>query len=134
MSFAESCISKDVDSLLVVACPSGVSIGAWVVGIIQFAGAGVHVLGTLSEQVGVAFFVFVALLLAILFVGVSLHVENDTSWGIADTLVVSVLNWSLHNLLVVAGPLSVAISSWVRAIVELAGTAHVRDVLASDEE
>jgi len=80
------------------------------------------VCGALSKQVRVAFLVFGALGLTPFFAGVSLHVENDTSWLIADTLVVSVLNWSLHHLLVVAGPLSVSISSWVLAIVELAGT------------
>lgn len=91
-------------------------------------------LGALSEQVRVACLVFVALLLTPLFVGVSPLGESDTSWIIADTLVVSVVNWSWHNLLVVAGPSRVAISSWVVGIVELAGTGvHVSGALSEEE-
>ena len=76
----------------------------------------------------------VALLLTPLFGLVSPLAESDTSRGIADTLVVSVLNWSFHNLLVVAGPSSVAITSWIVPIVELAGTrVHVTGALSEKE-
>ena len=112
--------SHGCDLLLVVAGPASVAVGSRVVRIIELAGAGVHVAGSLRVKIRVASRVVVACSLALRLGFVSPHLKHDTLWCFADALVVSVLSW--RRCLVVASPSTIAISSWVSCIVEFTGT------------
>ena len=112
----------------VVAGPAAIAIGSGVVGIVQLAGASIHVLNTFSIQVGMAAVVVVALALAVLLADTSPLGKLDSAWTIADTLVLSV---SVQGHSVVARPASITVGGRVVAIVELAcASVHVLDTLS----
>lgn len=137
MDICEAVLITSVNELVLlgVARPALVTITLSVHGTVQFAGISVHVCLALAEQVGLARWVGVALLLALLLARPSQLFDWVLVFGLlADTLVLVVYRNCLLCILSVARPAVVAIGIDAEAVVQFTGASvHVSVTLCKHE-
>ena len=114
------CVSVQGHS--VVARPALITVGGWVVGIVELAGASFHVLDTLSEKICLAISPGIALGLAVR-LGCACPLSKLVSfWRVADTLVFHISQVLFWGISIIAIPSCAAISSRVVHVVDLTCT------------